>query len=63
MCNINTKKKVSVAKLTKDKMDLKAKNINRDKERNYKIIHVTTHQEDIKILKCHAPNTMSYIIA
>ena len=50
-------KKAGVAILISDKIDLKIKNITRDKERHYIIIKGTIQEEDITIVNIYAPNT------
>ena len=50
-------KKAGVAILISDKIDLKIKNITRDKEGHYLIIKGSIQEEDIKIVHIQAPNT------
>ena len=50
-------KKAGVAILISDKIDLKIKNITRDKERHYIIIKGTIQEEDITIVNIYASNT------
>ena len=49
-------KKAGVAILISDKIDLKLKNILRDKEGHYIMIKGSTQEEDITILNIYAPN-------
>ena len=48
-------KKAGVAILTSDKIDLKIKNITRDKKGHYILIKGSIQQEDITIVNIHAP--------
>ena len=48
--------KAGVAILISDKIDLKIKNITRDKEGNYIIIKGSVQEEDITIVNICAPN-------
>ena len=50
-------KKAGVAILISDKIDLKIKNIIRDKEGHYIMIKGSIQEEDITIVNIHAPNT------
>jgi len=56
-------KKAGAAILTSDKIDLKIKNIARDKEGHYIMIKESIQQEDITIVNIYAPNigTPQYI--
>ena len=55
--NANGKqKKAGVAILISDKIDLKVKNITRDKERHYIMIKGSIQEEDITIVNIYAPN-------
>ena len=49
-------KKAGVAILISDKVDLKIKNIIRDKERLYIMIKGSIQEEDITIVNIYAPN-------
>ena len=49
-------KKAGVTILISDKIDLKIKNITRDKERHYIMIKVSTQEEDITIENIYASN-------
>ena len=49
-------KKAGVAILVSDKIDLKIKNITRDKEGHYIMIKGPTQEEDITIVNICAPN-------
>ena len=49
-------KKAGVAILISDKIDLKIKNITRDKEGHYIIIKGPVQVEDITIINIYAPN-------
>ena len=49
-------KKSGVAILISDKIDLKIKNIRRDKEGHYIMIKGSIQEEDIKIVNIYAPN-------
>ena len=49
-------KKAGVAILTSDKIDLKIKNIIRDKEEHYVMIKRSIQEEDITILNIYATN-------
>ena len=49
-------KKAGVTILILDKIDLKIKNIIRDKERYYIMIKGSIQEEDIKIVNIYAPN-------
>ena len=49
-------KKAGVATLISDKIDLKIKNITRDKEGHYIIIKGSIQEEDITIVNIYAPN-------
>ena len=49
-------KKAGVAILISDKIDLKIKNITRDKEGQYIMIKGSTQKEDITIVNVYAPN-------
>ena len=51
------KKKAGVAILISDKIDLKIKNITRDKEGYYILIKGSIHEEDITILNIYTHNT------
>ena len=48
-------KKAGVANLKPDKIDLKIKNITRNKERHYIMIKGSTQEEDITIVNIYAP--------
>ena len=48
--------KTGVAILISDKMDLKIKNITRDKEGHYLIFKGSIQQEDITVVNIYAPN-------
>ena len=50
-------KKVGVAILISDKIDLKIKKITRDKEGHYIMIKGSIQEEDIPIVNIYAPNT------
>ena len=50
-------KKAGVAILIPDKIDLKIKNITRDKEGHYIMIKGPIQEEDITIVNIYAPNT------
>ena len=50
-------KKAGVAILIPDEIDLKIKNITRDKERYYMLIKWSIQKEDITIVNIYAPNT------
>ena len=56
-------KKAGVAILISNKIDLKVKNITRDKEGHYIMIKGSVQEEDIAILNIYAPNieTPQYI--
>ena len=56
-------KKAGVAILTSDKIDLKVKNITRDKEGHYIMIKGSIQEEDITIVNIYAPSigTPQYI--
>ena len=49
-------KKAGVAILISDKIDLKIKNITRDKEGHYVMIKESIQEEDITIVNIYAPN-------
>ena len=49
-------KKAGAAILISDKIDLKIKNIARDKEGHYIMIKGSTQEEDITIVNIYAPN-------
>ena len=49
-------KKAGVAILISDKIDLKIKNITRDKEGHYLMIKGSIQEEDITIVNIYAPN-------
>ena len=49
-------KKAGVAIFVSDKIDLKIKNITRDKEGHYIMIKGSTQEEDITIVNIYAPN-------
>ena len=49
-------KKAGVAILTPDKVDLKIKNITRDKEGHYIMIKGSIQEEDITLVNINAPN-------
>ena len=49
-------KKAGVAILVSDKIDLKIKNITRDKEGHYITIKGSIQEEDITIVNIYAPN-------
>ena len=49
-------KKAGVAILLSDKIDIKIKNITRDKEVHYIMIKGSIQEEDITILSIYAPN-------
>ena len=48
-------KKAGVAILISDKIDLKIKNITRDKEGHYIMIKVSIQEDDITIVNIYAP--------
>ena len=50
-------KKAGVAILISDKIDLKIKNITRDKEGQYVMIKGSIQEEDITVVNIYAPNT------
>ena len=50
-------KKAGVAIFTSDKIDLKIKNITRDKEGHYLMIKWSIQEEDIAIVNIYASNT------
>ena len=50
-------KKAGVAILISDKIDIKIKNVTRDKEEHYKMIKGSIQEEDITIINIYAPNT------
>ena len=50
------KKKAGVANLIPDKIDLKIKNITRNKERHYIMIKGSIQEKDITIVNIYAPN-------
>ena len=50
-------KKAGVAILISDKIDLKIKNITKDKEGHYIMIRGSIQEEDITIINIYAPNT------
>ena len=50
-------KKAGVAILISDKIDLKIKNITRDKEGHYIVIKGSIQEEDIIVVNIYAPNT------
>ena len=52
-------KKAGVAILIKDKVELKMKNILKDKEGHYIMIKGSIQEEDVTILNIYAPNTGS----
>ena len=52
-------KKAGVAILISDKIDLKVKDIARDKERHYIMIKGPIQEEDITILNIYAPRNTS----
>ena len=52
-------KKAGVAILTSDKIDLKIKNITRDKEGHYIMSKRSTQEEDITIVNIYAPNIVA----
>ena len=56
-------KKVGVAILISDKIDLKIKNVTRDKEGHYIMVKGSIQEEDITIINIYAPNigTPQYI--
>ena len=55
--HVNRKqKKAGVAILISDKIDLKIKNITRDKEGHYIMIKGTIQEEDMTIVNIYAPN-------
>ena len=49
-------KKAGVAVLISDKIDLKIKNITRDKEGHYRMIKGSIQEEDTTIVNIYAPN-------
>ena len=51
-------KNAGVAILISDKIDLKIKNITRDKEGHYIMIKGSIQEEDIKIVNIYAPKAM-----
>ena len=55
-CRWKEKKKAGVAILMSEKIDLKIKNITRDKEGHYIIIKGSIQGEDITIVNIYAPN-------
>ena len=52
-------KKAGVAILISDKIDLKIKNITRDKEEHYIINKGSVQEEDITIVNIYAPNIVA----
>ena len=50
-------KKAGVAILISDKIDIKIKNITRDKEGHYIMIKGSIQEEDVTIVNIYAPNT------
>ena len=54
--NAKQKKKYGVAILTSDKVDLKVKNITKDKEGHYIMIKGSIEEEDITIINIYATN-------
>ena len=50
-------KKAGVAILISDKIDLKTKDVKRDKEGHYIMIKRSIQEEDITIINIYAPNT------
>ena len=54
-------KTAGVAILISDKIDLKKKNVTRDKERHFKMIKGSIQEEDITIVNIHAPNRSTLI--
>ena len=55
-CSNGKQKKAGVAIFISDKIDLKIKNITRDKEGHYIMIKGSVQEEDIKIVNIYAPN-------
>ena len=53
-------KKPGVAILISDKMDLKIKQIARDKEEHYIMIKGSIQEEDITIVNIYAPNVVQF---
>ena len=53
-------KKAGVAILISDKIDLKIKNITRDKEGHYIIVKESIQEEDITIVIIYAPNIAAH---
>ena len=53
---IGKQKKAGVAILISDKIDLKIKNITRDKEGHYIMIKGSIQEEDVTIVNIYAPN-------
>ena len=53
---IGKQKKAGVAILISDKIDLKIKNITRDKEGHYRMIKGSIQEEDTTIVNIYAPN-------
>ena len=49
-------KKAGVAILISDKIDVKIKNVTRDKERHYVMIKGSIQEEDMTIINIYAPN-------
>ena len=52
----NNQKKAGVAILISDKIDIKIKNIVRDKEGHYIMIKGSIQEEDITLVNIYAPN-------
>ena len=48
--------------LISEKIDFRTRNITRDKEGHFTVIKGSTHQEEVKIINVHAPNSaLKYI--
>ena len=56
-------KKAGVAILISNKIDLKVKNITRDKEGHYLMIKGSVQKEDMRIVNIYAPNILWYCLS